>query len=259
MSDVGPLDIDPAKLREVRQRKWFYAFELPDGTVTETYIGAEVLPVHTTRRNHLRRIIETRVAEPGRLTALDLASHEGYFSIELARHFAHVRGVEFRTESLAAARLITEVLGISNVEYLQADVQRPIDADWSADFVLVYGLIYHVENPIQVLRLASRLCRQHLLLETQLLPYDVSGRVEDGHYTNLRDVNGVFGLALDYPHGREGGSTEVALVPSLSAVTFLLRMFGFEEIVVLPPGPEDYEQHRRGSRVIIYARKPRAA
>jgi hypothetical protein len=82
--------------------------------------------------------------------------------------------------------------------------------------------------------------------------------VEDGHYVHQREVHGLFGLTLDYPSSREGGSTEVALVPSLGAVLFLLRTFGFEEVVVLPPGPDDYEQHRRGSRAIIYARKPGA-
>lgn len=258
MSDGVRAAPDPAKLEQVRRRKWFYEFEMPDGTLTKTDIDPAVLPVHTTRRDHLRRIIESRVAEPSRLTALDLASHEGYFSIELAQHFASVRGVELRPDSLVAARLIAEALGVVNVEYLEADLQKPIEADLTADFVLVYGLIYHLENPIHVLRLASQACRRHLLLESQVLAYDVSGRVEDGFYLYQRDVRGAFGLVLDYPDGREGGSTEVALVPSLGALLFLLRTFGFEEVVVLPPEPDDYEQFRRGSRVIIYARKPGA-
>lgn len=120
-----------------------------------------------------------------------------------------------------------------------------------ADFVLLYGLIYHLENPIHTLRLAARMARRHLLVETQVFPYDVSGRIEDGHYAWQRAVEGVFSLSVDYPQGREGGSTDLALVPSLNALTFLLRSFGFSRVEVLPPGPEDYEQFRRGSRVIV--------
>lgn len=58
-----------------------------------------------------------------------------------------------------------------------------------------------------------------------------------------------------YPAGREGGSTGVALVPSLNALLFLLKHFGFADLRVLQPTEEDYEQYRRGSRVIVYGRK----
>jgi hypothetical protein len=69
-----------------------------------------------------------------------------------------VRGLEIRQESVAAARLITKALGISNVIYSEADLQRMTHDDLlCADLVLVYGLIYHLENPIHTLRLAAGL------------------------------------------------------------------------------------------------------
>jgi tRNA (mo5U34)-methyltransferase len=142
------------------------------------------------------------------------------------------------------------------VEYVSADLQTmTFDEKWSSDFVLVYGLIYHMEDPIHVLRLASQMCRQHILIETQVFPYDMTGRIEDGNYQSLRPVAGTFALTPDYPAGREGGSTSVALVPSLNALLFLLRHFGFGDVQVLQPAEDDYEQYRRGSRVIVYGRK----
>ncbi|MFL6448431.1 MAG: methyltransferase domain-containing protein [Bryobacteraceae bacterium] len=168
----------------------------------------------------------------------------------MAKHFAFVRGFEIRNESLAAARLMTDVLGIRNLDYVHADLQTMTsDEKWSSDFVLVYGLLYHMEDPIHVLRLASQLCRKHILIETQVFPYDLTGRVEDGNYQNLRPVNGVFALAPDYPAGREGGSTTLALVPSLNVLLFHLGHFGFEDVTVLDAVHDDYEQYRRGSRV----------
>jgi tRNA (mo5U34)-methyltransferase len=92
-------------------------------------------------------------------------------------------------------------------------------------------------------------------LETQVFPYDVLGRIEDSFYNNLRAVNGVFALVPDWPQAREGGSTDLALVPSLNALLFLLRSFGFEDTEVLSAEPDDYEQFQRGSRVIVYGRK----
>ena len=41
-------------------------------------------------------------------------------------------------------------------------------AKWRSDFVLVYGLIEHREDAIHVLRLAARMCRRHILTETQV-------------------------------------------------------------------------------------------
>lgn len=245
-----------AALDQVKARTWFYEFDLPDGSRTRTDIPAEILPIHTSRRDKLSWIIRNRVEDPAACTAADLASHEGYYSVELARHFRSVLGYEVRPSSMEAARLITGVLGIDNVDFTQADLQTlQFDPSMQVDFVLLYGLVYHLENPVHTIRLASQMARKHILVETQVFPFDLSGTIEDGHYQNLRPIEGLFGLAPDYAARREGGSTDIALVPSLGALTFLLRSFGFTEVVVLPSEPGDYEQFRRGERVVVYGQK----
>jgi hypothetical protein len=52
------------------------------------------------------------------------------------------------------------------------------------------------------------------LIEIQIFPYDISGRIEDGRYAWQRQAHGVFSLSADYKDGREGGSAGIALVPS---------------------------------------------
>ncbi len=245
-----------AALSVAKSRVWFYEFDLPDGTRTRSDVPADVLRIHTSRRDHLRRIIKERVHNPDKLTALDFASHEGYYALELAKHFGTVHGLEIRRESIEAARLITELAGVSNVSYSAADLQKMShDETLSADFVLVYGLVYHLENPIHTLRLAAGLSRRHILVETQVFPYDISGAIENGSYQWQRPVEGVFSLSPDYSQAREGGSTDLALVPSLNALQFLLRTFGFRTLEVLRPHQDDYEQFIRGSRVIVYGCK----
>ena len=126
------------------------------------------------------------------LTAYDLASHEGYYSLALARYFKTVRGYEIQTQSRTAARLITNVIGVKNIEYVEADLQTmAFDPAQTADFVLLYGLIYHLEDPVHAIRLASQMARKHILIETEVFPYDVSGQLEDGHYKNMRPIAGV--------------------------------------------------------------------
>ncbi|WP_288582286.1 methyltransferase domain-containing protein [uncultured Methylobacterium sp.] len=245
------------RLQQVKDRVWFYEFDLPDGSRTTSNIPADILLIHTFRRDKLIEVINRFVPDSHELTAFDLASHEGYYSVELARHFRAVRGFEIRDSSREAAELMIDVLGLDNVSYAKADLQQmPHDPDKTADFVLLYGLLYHMEDPIHLLRLASQMARRHILIETQIFPYDVSGRIEDGSFANLRPVEGVFALTTDYAEQREGGSTDIALVPSLNALLFLMRTFGFVDIEVLPAGGGDYEQFRRGTRVIVYGRKP---
>ncbi|MFG1417067.1 methyltransferase domain-containing protein [Xanthobacter sp. V0B-10] len=244
-------------LQQIKDRIWFYEFDLPDGTRTATNIPESILPIHTSRRDKMLRVIRDHVPDAHKLTAFDFASHEGYYSLELARHFKAVRGYEIRKSSRDAAWLITQALGIKNVEYVEADMQRMLfDPEQVADFVLLYGLIYHMENPIHTLRLASQMSRKHILIETQVFPYDIAGRIEDGHYDSLRPIEGVFGLTPDYAAQREGGSTDLALVPSLNALLFLMRGFGFSDLYVLPSDAGDYEQFSRGARVVVYGRKP---
>ena len=244
------------RLSQVKSRTWFYEFDLPDGTSTSTDVPPEVRPIHTSRRDKLRYVINRHMPDAESLVAYDFASHEGYYAVELARHFRKVVGFEIRPESLEAAKLITGVLQIGNVEYRQADLQKmEYDPLQTADFVLLYGLIYHLENPVHTLRLASRMTRKHILIETQVFPYDIGGMIEDGAYTNQRRLEGVFGLAPDYSSGREGGSTDIALIPSLNALLFLMRGFGFTTIEVVPNSNPDYEQFTRRSRVVVYGRK----
>lgn len=243
-------------MARVKERTWFYEFDLPDGTHTRSDIPPSVLPIHTSRRGKLRQIIADRIPDASNLTALDLASHEGYYTLELAKHFKSVLGLEIRHESLEAARLITHALEIGNVEFRQIDLQKAeFDVSLSADFVLCYGLLYHLEDPIHTIRLASQLTRRHILIETQVYPHEVSGLLEDGHYLWQRPIEGVFALTVDYSQGREGGSTDIALVPSVNALLSLLRTFGFKEIQMLPRQQGDYEQFARGSRVIVYGSK----
>jgi hypothetical protein len=162
-----------------------------------------------------------------------------------------------RAETIALAKLITAAVGVSNIEFREANLEEiTFDTELCADFVLAYGLIYHLENPIRLLRLASQLCRRHILVETQVFPYDISGPIEDGTFDNQRPVRGVFALAPDCPQSREGGTNTLALIPSLNALVDVLKETGFTDVEVLATEPSAYEQFRRGSRVMVYGRKP---
>ena len=105
------------------------------------------------------------------------------------------------------------------------------------------------------MRKLAALAWKTLCIETQVLPYDLNGPIEDGSYLWQRNLNGLFGLCVDYSHRPEGGLTDLALVPSRQALDFLLKQFGFKTVTFYKPEPDDYEQFVRNHRVIVFAEK----
>lgn len=240
------------QLKKVKSQKWFYEFELPDGTKTESYLPEVARQVHVTREKALRQYLRT--SGDGYSRALDISCHEGFFSLVLAEFFEDVTGLDKNPDSLEKASQITSILGGKNIRYENSSVEL-----WSetkgADFVLCYGLLYHVENPIQIMRKLAALAKKTLCIETQVLSFDINGPIEDGSYLWQREMTGMFGLCVDYSSMPEGGLTDLALVPSRQALIFLLKQFGFKTVTFYKPEQDDYEQFVRNHRVIIFAEK----
>jgi tRNA (mo5U34)-methyltransferase len=98
---------------------------------------------------------------------LDISCHEGYFSIVLSDYFKYVTGIDRNPESLVKAMQIALAMGRTTIQFYESSVE-----DWvekrAADFVLCFGLLYHVENPIQILRKLSLLTKKTLCIETQV-------------------------------------------------------------------------------------------
>ena len=239
-------------LKKIKDQKWFYEFELPDGSKTESYLPEIARKIHTTREGALRRYLaDMRGAH---LNALDISCHEGYFSIILSEYFTNVTALDKNVESLEKARLISDLLGKNTISFNHSSVER-WDEKNKSDFVLCYGLLYHIENPIEVLRKLAVLTNKTLCIETQVLPNSIEGFIEDGSYMWQRELQGAFGICIDYSQRPEGGMTDLALVPSRTALEFLLKQFGFKKVNFYQPISDDYEQFVRNHRVILFAEK----
>jgi tRNA (mo5U34)-methyltransferase len=236
-------------------RDWFYRYQLPSGAVTPGPVDL-ILTLHDARRDMMLRALSERFGDRLSTTdCLDLASHEGFFSFELARRTRSVRGVDVRADSVEAARRMAILQGLTNVEFLHADVRDlTVERVGAADVVLLYGLLYHTEDPIRILRIASELTRDTLLIESQVTALELGGDVEWGHYKSRKTIEGLFYLVAD-DHHREGGTTAMALIPSVSALRFALGHLGFPNVRVIPPPSDEPEQLARGRRAVIVAHR----
>lgn len=237
-------------------RTWFYPYALPDGRKLPSSHDGRVDAIHTTRARMLDAWLEREFAgDRSQLRALDVACHQGFFSIQLARAgFGHVDAADVRPEHIDDVDLLRRVYGIGNLHTQRADVfEMPNHANH--DLVLMFGLLYHLENPVGALRKARALTRRACVIETQVVPH-LSGMVDWGSYEYVRPLKGCFGIIdeLDETHAPEASVTGVCLAPSTEGLLWLLRAVGFGHAEVLPVPDDGYEQLRHGKRVMVAAR-----
>jgi tRNA (mo5U34)-methyltransferase len=243
---------DASFLDRVRSRDWFYEFDLPDGTRTKSHLPPGVEKIHTTRLALMEQALDASVgADCSKLTAVDLACHQGWFSLHLARRgFREIVGVDGRAEHLADAKLMADLKGVKSFRTLQLDLEEAKAADVGQfDVTLMLGLLYHLENPVRVLRLARAVTRRTLIIESQVVPH-LSGLVDWGSYTFQRPMKGAFGIIDETgeTHAPEASIHGICLAPSIEALAWLLTRVGFKRVQRLMPPPDGYEQlvgHKR--------------
>ena len=244
-------------IEQARAREWFYAYELPDGSVTPTYHGVDIQAIHDTRWRMLERCFDQQLgADRSGLTALDLASHQGWFALKMAQAgFGHVQGIDARSAHVEDSSLIADIFGLPGLSFRQGDIHElEPQAMGQFDVVLMMGLLYHLENPVGALRTCRALCRKLCLIETQIVP-GMSGWVDYGGYQYVRPLKGSFGIIDETgdTHGPEASITGICLVPSLEALVWILEKVGFSRVSVLDPPADAYEQLLHHKRVMVAA------
>ncbi|MBS0589666.1 MAG: methyltransferase domain-containing protein [Proteobacteria bacterium] len=238
-------------------KHWFYPLTLPDGRKLTSSHDGRVDAIHHTRARMLDAFLADRFADDrSALGAIDLACHQGWFSLQLARAgFGRVEAVDARREHVEDAALLADIYQSNAMRARQSDVfaLKP-DVDGTHDLVLMFGLLYHLENPIGALRVARALARRACVIETQVVPH-MAGMVDWGSYEYVRPLKGCFGIIdeVDETHAPEASVTGVCLAPSTEGLLWLLRAIGFREAWVLPVPSDGYEQLRHGKRVMVAA------
>ena len=237
---------------------WFYEFDLGEYGKTTSELPPEVLPIHQTRLEMVERVVDRHFhGRLDRVRCLDIGCHEGFYTVAMARKgMRQVRGIDVRAASLAKARFVTELMGLTNAAYEECNVEDIASERY--DLCLFLGVLYHLENPILALRNISRITGELCILETQVVD-EVEGSTEWGAQAWTRPYRGVLALIDEsgefYNRNTETGASPVATCPSPKALEFMLRQAGFRRTEIIQPAPGAYEQHQRGKRVVCAAYK----
>ena len=244
-------------IEQAHSREWFYSYDLPDGSSTNTYHDADIHAIHDTRWQMLQSYLDRNLgADRSGLSVLDLASHQGWFAVNMARAgFASVLGVDARQSHVDDSTLISDIYQLDQLSFQQGDIhEQSPDQLGQFDVVLMLGLLYHLENPVGALRVCRSLCKDLCIIETQVVP-GMTGFVDYGSYQYVRPLKGSFGIIdeMDDTHGPEASVTGICMVPSLDALLWILEKVGFSRVTVLEPPADAYEQLRYHKRVMVAA------
>jgi tRNA (mo5U34)-methyltransferase len=252
-----PFDLSASDaIAQVHQRQWFYDYDLPDGSKTKSYLPAGVEQIHTTRLEMLEGALKPFSATWQQQSVIDLACHQGFFTAALAQKgVREVLAVDMREDHLADTRLIANAYSYNNIRTQRADIEDVKAGELGEfDICLMLGLLYHVENPVRILRLARAVTKKVCVIETQVVP-NMSGVVDWGAYHFQRPMVASFGIIDETAetHAPEASYHGICVTPSYEALIWLLRRVGFARVERLEVPANGYEQLASGKRVMVAA------
>jgi tRNA (mo5U34)-methyltransferase len=233
---------------------WFYDFRFSNGA--STAVQGEAVPwVHRTRAEMIFPGLDEALGQAWSSTrCLDVACNEGWFSAQLAaRGAAEVRGIDIREEHLRKARLIREISGLQTLAFERADILGMTPATHGTfGLTLLLGLLYHVENPLGVLRSVRALTAGICVIETQVAR---GSQILECRTVGAPGSRSGPAVALVPGHpSHVGPGMPLVLVPTLDALYAMLQAAGFQDVRSISPPADAYPHFKDLDRVVLFAR-----
>ncbi len=109
---------------------------------------------------------------------LELGPLEGGHTTHLVKAgAARVTAIEGNSLAFLKCLAVKEALGLENVRFLLGDFVAYLrQRQQSFDLCVASGVLYHMENPVELLELLAHACRRHLFLWTHYYDADVCSR-----------------------------------------------------------------------------------
>jgi tRNA (mo5U34)-methyltransferase len=252
--------ISTALRAELDGERWMYGWQLTPSVRTPV-IGDNLPAVHSTREEMIESTVREALAAAGpHPRALDLGCNEGLFSHRLLDWgAASVVGIDSREHNIRRATLVRDHFGVSQeqIRFVQADVlELSPEEEGLFDVVLLLGLIYHLERPLEAIRVARRMTRRLCVIESQLTRQEepiVRGDGIPGVYTESPASFAAW-IEADSDANRLSSMNDVmSLVPNRAALRMMPEWAGFDRVDFLHARPEHDPQYVGGDRAIVAA------
>jgi SAM-dependent methyltransferase len=246
VTDHPPSNRSTDELRAEVERlgPWSIPFPLEAGltTMADDMIAAVTEHRMLFRRDLIGKTVAGALADGApNATVLDIGCNSGLFSMDLIeRGIGRVSGVDLRPKNIAQAQFLAQHYGVEGADFRVTDVDD-LEAGTQFDVVLNLGLLYHVVNPLQVIRRTYELCREFAIIDTVCHREAVSGYFIFGN----KDV--------DLP---EEGREVYELHPTYRGAIDTIRYAGFREVYeVVGDAEKPHDLYRIGGRRCFLAVK----
>lgn len=232
---------------------WFYEFTFSGGVSTKVPDQLATI-IHRTRAElifpFLDEMFQGRWHES---RCLDVACHQGWFATQIAlRGAREVLGIDVRSAHIEMASVIRDLGNINNIafEKRNLDELRPEEVG-EYELTLFLGILYHLDNPLDALRIARSVTKHICVIESQVARPGPDLECLWGSDVTLRKGPSIAVVRSDEAHVE--GNRPVVLVPTLSALYQMLYAVGFERLYLAVPPRTMYEQYLNFDRVVVFA------
>lgn len=170
---------------------------------------------------------------------LDVGCWDGFYGFQfLKKGAAYLKGIDLRDEAIRRANLLKSYFGYSNSDFETGNIQHVNLDKEKYDITLMYGILYHLSAPIDVVKKLGDITGSMLLLNT---------------YAS-EEPEPLLKLKRENPGKDSTGFQELVTGPSESAVIDMLDFSGFDVILRDYPYPF-YERYQGSNFGFFYALK----
>ena len=237
---------------------WMYEFDLGDGLKTRL-LAEELRSIHESRAKLLNAFLdETFPRGMQGCRCLDAGCNEGFFSHLLYHRGATIKGIDIREQNIRRARAVQRILNLDagRLDFSTADIFNFDSGGACYDVTLCLGLLYHLENPMGLLRKLRALTRKVCLVESQVTRQRAPIATGWGQTGVLLEVPASIAVHCETQQAADwlaayGGV--LSFIPNLAALHVMLRAAGFTRSVELPAQPGMNPQYLEGDRVLLAA------
>ena len=231
--------LNPDAALALSRQHWGYYYYLGGGLSTVDLTPAAKPPLRA--QSILRMAMINGVldkifgGEKENTSVLDFACNWGGMAIDMAlRGFKDVAAFDFKEQNITRAKLLASYMGVGNV---RLDVRNayslPVEYNSGFDIVLNLGLLYHVTDPVALVKKTFELTRKVAVFDTLAHREPFSGYIQ--------------AFLSDDAFKRPGmGEQQVEFHPTYRGLVDLIHFVGFRNLIEVVPviGPE-YPQREK--------------
>jgi SAM-dependent methyltransferase len=166
----------------------YHNIRLDDGTLTKPEIG--FLLSESPWFSSARRTIELSFGDAvtGK-RIVDLGCLEGGYTVEFARMGMDALGIEVRQTNFAACEHVKAHVDLPNLRFARDDVWN-IQKYGEFDAIFCSGLLYHLDRPLEFLKMISPLCGRVIILNTHVAREPPNSNFSLGEMTEHEGASG---------------------------------------------------------------------